>query len=200
MLKNKVSGRLIIFEGIDHVGKSTLISQVKNVYLCTGKKVRDFQFPGKEEGTLGKLIYDIHHGKMNIKSVTPLSLQMLHVAAHFDLLEQNILPILESGYDILLDRYWWSTIAYGIAAGIPRAQLEKVVDIERVLTDSIQNKVIFYIMRDNRDHDYNQTIENEILCEYENLFSKDKCTKYKIYNNDTIQITVEKILNKLEIS
>ncbi len=112
MLKNKVSGRLIIFEGIDHVGKSTLISQVKNVYLGAGKKVRDFQFPGKEAGTLGKLIYDIHHGKMNIKSITPLSLQMLHVAAHLDLLEQNILLILESGYDILLDRYWWSTIAY----------------------------------------------------------------------------------------
>ncbi len=55
-------------------------------------------------------------------------------------------------------------------------------------------------MRENRDYDYNQTIENEILCEYENLFSKDKCTKYKIYSNDTIPITVEKILKKLEIN
>ncbi len=200
MIKNKVSGRLIIFEGIDHVGKSTLISLVKKAYIDNGREVIDFQFPGKEKGTLGKLIYDIHHGKVKIENISPLSLQTLHVAAHVNLLEQKILPLLESGYDILLDRYWWSTIAYGIANGIARGKLEKIVSLEKEITDLIENKVIFYITREIRESDYEKIMEKKILNEYEMLFNNNCDVKYKIRNDDTIHKTVENILNKLEIN
>lgn len=200
MIRNKASGRLIIFEGIDHVGKSTLISHIKTAYLNANKAVIDLQFPGKEEGTLGKLIYDIHHRKINIKNITPLSLQTLHVAAHIDLLEQRILPLLKSGYDILLDRYWWSTIAYGIANDIERRQIEKILSIEKEMTDEIQNKVIFYITRELRESDYEQPIEQKILNEYEILFKNHCGAKYRIHNDDTMQVTIQNVLDKLEIN
>lgn len=200
MRPNKECGRLIIFEGIDHVGKSTLISHLKRFYLDSGKRIIDLQFPGKEEGTLGKLIYDIHHEKLSIKNITPLSLQILHVAAHIDLLEQRIIPLLKDGYDILLDRYWWSTIAYGISNGIERGQIENILLVEKELTDKIQNKVFFYITRECKESDYVQEVEQKILNEYEILFENYCGKKFKIHNDETIQETVKNILNKIEIS
>ena len=127
-------------------------------------------------------------------------MQTLHVAAHVDLLEQKILPLLESGSDILLDRYWWSTIAYGISNNIARGRLEKIVSLEQEITDKIQNKVIFYITREHRESDYNQATEQKILDEYEKLFNNYHGVKYRIHNDDSIQGTIQNILNKLEIS
>lgn len=194
-----MQGRLIIFEGIDHVGKSTLITEIKNVYEEANKTVMVCQFPGKEDGTLGKLVYDIHHKRQNIKEISPLSLQLLHIAAHIDQLERVILPLLEKGCDILLDRYWWSTLAYGIASGVSQKKIQEIVKIEKEITDTIVNKVVLYITRKNREHDYEKWIEEKILYEYENLFSKSSDIKYRIKNDYEINKAVEEILYILEI-
>lgn len=194
-----MQGRLVIFEGIDHVGKSTLIAEVKNAYERANKTVYICQFPGKEDGTLGKLVYEIHHKRQNLKEIVPLSLQLLHIAAHIDQLERVILPILEKGCDILLDRYWWSTLTYGIASGVSQKKLQEIVGIEKEITDKIENKFFLYITRENREHDYENAVEQKILYEYEDLFSKSRDIKYKIKNDGEIKKTVEKILDILEI-
>lgn len=190
-------GTLIIFEGIDHVGKSTIVNLIKEELKKVYPTIEVYQFPGKHEGTLGKLVYDIHHNleKYNLNSIDPLSLQLLHIAAHVDILKSKIIPAIENGYIVLLDRYWWSTIAYGEGDGIPSTMLFKIVEVEKEITDNISNKVFIYVTRDNRIKDYSQDKEEVILHTYNELFNKEKSkSKYIIENNQEISTTINKVL------
>ena len=112
-------GHLIVFEGPDGVGKTTLARLLTRELEHRGCHCLYKSFPGQEEGSLGRLVYDIHHHphKFGIEQMSPTSLQMLHIAAHVDAIERDIKPSLQRGHHIILDRYWWSTLAYGIVGG-----------------------------------------------------------------------------------
>ena len=116
----RTTGRLFVFEGADGVGKSTVVEKVAEKLRKSGTDVLVLSFPGREPETLGNLVYAIHHDttSQGIHEVSPASLQILHIAAHVDCLERRILPALIRGKTVILDRYWWSTVAYGTAVGI----------------------------------------------------------------------------------
>lgn len=195
MIQNK--GSLIIFEGIDHVGKSTIVELVNKELQKSYSNVEVYQFPGTYEGTIGKLVYDIHHNlaKYHINSIDPLSLQLLHISAHIDILNSKIIPAIQNGKIVLLDRYWWSTIAYGEGDGIPPNMLYKIVDVEKEITNNITNKIFFYITRNNRIKDFSQDKEDVILRTYNELFNNEESqNKYLIENNQEITIKINKIL------
>ena len=61
MLDRSGLGRLIVFEGPDGVGKSTLSQALVDKLTGIGIKCEYRTFPGKETGTIGRLVYDIHH-------------------------------------------------------------------------------------------------------------------------------------------
>lgn len=199
---NDFKGNLVIFEGIDHVGKSTIANLVFQKLKGMGVDCVLYQYPGKTEGTLGKIVYDIHHQRINELKypLDPLSIQMLHVAAHLDLLNKKIISDISNDKCVLLDRYWWSTLAYGIGDGIKKEKLLKLIDIEKDLTDCIKNKTYFYITRDNREKDFLETKEDIILKVYEDLFySTTDGEKFLIKNNLDINIIVEDIIKRLNI-
>jgi thymidylate kinase len=74
--------------------------------------------------------------------------QLLHVAAHIELLERRIRPEVEQGTWVVLDRYWWSTWVYGLAAGIRRNDLQSALKIEMRHWGRIQPAVAFLFIRD----------------------------------------------------
>jgi len=125
--------RLFVFEGPDGVGKSSIARGLHECLLNRGLKSCLLSFPGREPGTLGALVYQIHHSSdsVGVLKIDPFALQMLHVAAHIDSIKQTIEPVLSSNVIVILDRFWWSTIAYGVADGLNRTQLDYLVGIEK---------------------------------------------------------------------
>jgi integrase len=93
------TGKLLIFEGPDGVGKSTLVKEAGKILDFRGIPYKALSFPGKDAGTLGWVVDQIHHtpGTFEINNLTPLSLQALHIAAHLDHIESRILPALAQG-------------------------------------------------------------------------------------------------------
>ena len=141
------SGSLIVIEGPDGVGKSIISTTVSVRLADYGIPCRMYAFPGNEVGTLGHLVYQLHHepSALNVKQATPLALQTAHIAAHLDLIERVFQPALKSGTSIVLDRYWWSTFVYGLQSGISRSMLDKLIEVERLAWSDIVPLIIFQI-------------------------------------------------------
>jgi thymidylate kinase len=140
-------GKLFVLEGPDGVGKSTLAKEISRYFNAIGTPCSYLAFPGNEEGTLGHLVYQIHHTpqQFNVEKITPASLQLLHVAAHLDEIEQRILPAIELGQYIILDRFWWSTRVYGVISGVKRNVLEAVLEVERKSWGKLLPTALFLI-------------------------------------------------------
>ena len=138
-------GRLIVFEGPDGAGKTTLHALVSEA-MPPGATL-PFAFPGHRSRSLGKLVYEIHHGTFaDIEQPSEAALQLLHVAAHLDAIERVIRPTVSLGTTVLLDRYWWSTWVYGVGGGVSRRLLEKMIDVEKEFLADLAPDVIFLLV------------------------------------------------------
>src|SRR6266568_8105085 len=107
-LRNPYPGKLIVIEGIDGSGKSTQVKRLARLLEKNGHTV----FLGKNptSNPIGKFIRKILSGKIILPSV---SFQYLFTAdRHVQQLE--IIDHLQKGHIVLVDRYFWSAIAYGI--------------------------------------------------------------------------------------
>lgn len=142
---------LIVFEGPDSVGKST-ISEAFVAHLARERSVpvRRWSFPGRQEGTLGHLVYRLHHDplELGVTALTPTSRQLLHIAAHVDAIEARILPALGAGEIVVLDRFWWSTMVYGTIAAATADALAAMVEVELKAWGGMRPTVAFLIDRD----------------------------------------------------
>ena len=128
-----MAGKLFIFEGPDGVGKTTLSKLATELLNAAGQPAQWLSFPGREPGTLGHLIYEVHHQpqKMGINHLTDAAKQTLHIAAHLDAIESRIRPLLTAGTHVVLDRFWWSTWVYGLVSGVNEELLRALISVER---------------------------------------------------------------------
>lgn len=152
------NGRLIVFEGVDAAGKSTISAEVYAAFIAKHVPASVLSFPGKSPGSIGQLVYRIHHDPENfgVKQLTPTSLQALHVAAHLDAIQRVIIPRLENGETVILDRYWWSTWAYGVADGVDARILDLLIQAEVVSWSGWMPTALFYVTR-------NQPLRDEAM-------------------------------------
>lgn len=143
-------GRLIVLEGPDDVGKSSLAEALYATLCAEGIASRPMAFPGREPGSLGAHVYKLHHAPeaFGIHELYPTSLQLLHVAAHIDAIEHRIRPTLAAGEWVILDRFWWSTWVYGAASGIRPDVLQAILQPEFLFWRECQPDVVFLIERD----------------------------------------------------
>jgi len=141
-------GRLIVFEGVDAAGKTTLCDDLCESLRNRQQPVHRYHFPGKTPGTLGELVYRIHHhhqDNFGIPTVNACALQLLHIAAHIDIIESTIKQILREGVWVVLDRFWWSTYVYGRDDGVDEQSLELMIQLEKKAWGKVLPDVLFLV-------------------------------------------------------
>lgn len=193
------TGKLFVFEGPDGVGKTTLAAKFAEHLTSHGMACDLMSFPGREHGTLGHLVYQLHHdaARFEISSIQPTSLQMLHIAAHIDAIETRILPALSEGQHIVLDRFWWSTWVYGVVAKANRQALRAMIRAERAHWGRIQPSHAFLMaraipLREMEDGDH----WKELCIEYQTLAGGER-RRYPVHvidNDDTVGESLSRIV------
>ncbi len=116
-------GFFIALEGIDGCGKSTVLPLLAERLERSGHTVTVTHEP--TDSKIGKEIYDILHNRHRI--LPPLELQRLYVEDRKGHITAVLQPALDAGHIVLCDRYWLSTLAYGMLA----ATLEELVAMHR---------------------------------------------------------------------
>jgi dTMP kinase len=131
---------LIVFEGEEGVGKSTQAKRFADRLTSEGRKVRLLREPGGTE--IGEEIRTILKSvrATNMASITEL---MLFSAARAQLVREVIQPALARGEIVILDRFFYSTLAYqGYGRGL-RDEAERLIHLS---VGSLQCDLVFLMM------------------------------------------------------
>ena len=199
MFDQTCPGQLIVFEGPDGVGKSTLSCGLHKKLIELSLTCEYMAFPGKEPGTIGRLVYDLHHEmeQFSVKSLTAASLQTLHIAAHLDVIERRIRPAIDNGKWVVLDRFWWSTWVYGRADDVDSAILDALIQVERIQWKGIKPSVVFLV--DRSDNPNNHRKQARLREGYLELLQREhnQYHVHQINNELTVQETLNEILEVL---
>jgi dTMP kinase len=194
-------GKLIVFEGADGVGKSTLFEHTEALLKAKRVAFEGYSFPGKEVGTLGWVVDQIQHDRhsFGLEGLTPLSLQALHIAAHLDHIETRILPNLRRGVWIVLDRFWWSTSVYGHAENVNTKVLETLIHAEKQAWGVTIPSMVFLVSRTSSFRPEHTEEKHSVLSALYASLAEHESEKYpvSIISNDSIDESREAILNAL---
>ena len=200
MTEQRAQGMLIVFEGPDGVGKSTLAGKLTDRLRETGVPCEHVAFPGKRPGSLGRLVYELHHDapKFCLDEFSPTSLQMLHIAAHVDAIEGEILPALRAGTWVVLDRFWWSTWVYGAALGVPKRSLEAMIELEQLHWGQFRPDVLFVVKRDGTP-DERQGLKEQMYWRYRELADRDQfqARVVPLNNDSSVEDALDAVWDKL---
>lgn len=192
----KPIGRLIVFEGADGAGKTTISKRLAKELTKHGKPCLWLAFPGHIPNTIGAEVYVLHHDN-RFASVPALSRQLLHVAAHVEAIQQYIIPALKDGYWVVLDRYWWSTWVYGLVTGVARKDLRGILDIEHRQWRNIRPAIAFLLERAAaRDGECSLPTEEVVQKPYRRLATVEGRAHQVLVlkNNGTPEATTERAL------
>ena len=128
-----MTGKLIVIEGTDGVGRSTQINLLKPWLEQQGRAVLD---TGLTRSALaGKGIKQAKVGH----TLGPLTLSLFYATDFVDRLEQEIVPALRAGFVVLTDRYIYSLMARALIRGIDAAWLRNAYSF------ALKPDAVFYL-------------------------------------------------------
>ena len=125
-------GLLIVLEGIDGSGKTT---QARS--LLARLRRRGFRAAFFREPTRGRWGREIKHQAARADSLTPEEELDLFVRDRRENVERNLGPALAAGKVVVLDRYYFSTIAYQGAKGIDPGRIRRLNEAFAVRPDLV---------------------------------------------------------------
>jgi dTMP kinase len=118
--QTEYSGKLIVVEGTDGVGRSTHIALLRTWLESRGHAVID---TGMTRTVLaGRGIKEAKSGH----TLGRLTMQLFYATDFIDRLEQEMLPALRSGFIVLTDRYIYSAMARAELRGIDSAWIRSI--------------------------------------------------------------------------
>jgi dTMP kinase len=113
-------GILITIEGIDGVGKTTQVAKLADFLRQKGHIVCELKEP--TDGIWGKKIKDL---SKNGRNISPKEECRWFLEDRLEDVEKNINPALRSGKIVILDRYYYSNMAYQGALGLNMDKIQK---------------------------------------------------------------------------
>ncbi len=142
MLKNK----LIVIEGLDGAGKSTAAQLIHNYLEQQGVEATDIVYLREPGATkLGEKLRTIL--KDPESDITPFGEIMLLFASRAQLIKEAILPAIQNNKWIILDRYFYSTLAYqGGGRGYDKSLIKQLIN--NLIPAELQPTVLFYLKID----------------------------------------------------
>lgn len=102
-------GKFIVFEGIDGAGKSTQVALIKERLEAMGRKVALTAEPTTLDS--GKALREALSGKVKKSECEMAAMFVLDRIAH-NRGKDGIDELLYNGFDVISDRYYYSTLAY----------------------------------------------------------------------------------------
>jgi len=133
---NELTGRLIVLEGTDGVGRSTQMQLLKEWIeeegfgvIDTGLARSKLTQPGLDRAKAGN-------------TLSPLTMSLFYATDFADRLENQIIPALKAGFYLLSDRYFYSIIARNVVRG------EDPVWLRKVYGFALKPDMIFYLKAD----------------------------------------------------
>ncbi len=128
-----LSGKLIVIEGTDGVGRSTQIEDLKSWLEVRGFAVATTGWT--RSPLLGAAIDEAKEGHtLNVNTYS-----MLYAADFADRLEHEIIPALKAGFVVLADRYIYTAFARALVRGADRDWIRKVYGF------AVQPHMTFYM-------------------------------------------------------
>ena len=130
----------VTFEGLDGSGKTTQVDLLRQHLAQNGREVVATREPGGTE--LGEYIRVL---LLEGPEMSPWAEAALFAAARAELVDRVIIPALESGADVVCDRYLDSSLAYqGIARGLG---VEEVLELnQRVLQGVLPDRTFLLLV------------------------------------------------------
>ena len=134
---------LIAFEGIDGSGKTTQAELLNARLTREGVPNRLVREPGGTK--LGEGVRDLLLHRTDLK-ISPVTEFLLFSASRAQLVSEIVMPLLAEGNAVILDRYFYSSVAYqGFGRGVG---IEEIEMVSRVATGGLVPDVVFLVELD----------------------------------------------------
>ena len=152
--QEEYSGKLIVIEGTDGVGRSTHIALLRTWLESRGHAVLD---TGMTRSILaGRGIKEAKKGH----TLGRLTMQLFYATDFIDRLENEMLPALRAGFVVLTDRYIYSAMARAELRGIDTAWIRSIYSMALVpdavfyLRISSPQQLVERVLSSGRGFDY----------------------------------------------
>ncbi len=129
----------IAFEGIDGSGKSTQVKLLTQKLEAVGHKVYATFEP--TDSPIGKMIRDIFSGRMDADHKVIAGLFVADRLDHLLNKTNGVLKMLDEGYTVITDRYYFSSYAYHS----PYMSMEWVIEANRLSAELLRPDINIYI-------------------------------------------------------
>ncbi len=117
-------GKLIVLEGLDGTGKATQARIIKETLEKKGKTVVNYAYPNYES-KYGKIIGSFLRGDQNLDVGELFLLYLIDMVNEMKSMKDN----LNSGKFVIVDRFFFSTIAYQSSGGFDYEKAKEIVQI-----------------------------------------------------------------------
>lgn len=204
LAQNVYPGTLIVFEGTDGAGKTTMIAKTKE-YLCSkfgAERVKTEKQPtdlSRKTRFFQKMMYCSNHEEINYRAVQLLTLS--------DRIQHNyevIVPALKEGKIIICDRYLYTSVANMLARGYRRERWffeasKEIIKPDIAFLAYVEPKLAIRRIR-SRPEECDRHLDEELLYNVakEFLLLKSQADFHVLDTSQSADTAFIKVKNKLD--